>query len=420
MPDTRARSNTGNSVGSGLTLLLGVGLFLLSGCGGLTGFKGAEVPTETQVTLTGMVTRSDTSASVSGARVVFGGNVTTTAADGSYTFDKVLVTTRNRTRQTTTVTAYLSVSRNQFDAVVDELSFLTGESITHDVPLDPNPNSGTVTGKVVSAADTTPIADALVAIGEEELDTRLGRTASDGTFQITGLFPGLRPARIEKNGFLAFTGNVDVVDSSEGPVVDVGTIRMVPSSAHVSVSGTVQDGETGNGIVGALVAIADKSATTGASGAFTISDVPVGSQTVRASATGYISVEFGASIESPPTPLNIVLYRSGVDPPGSPYNLTGAVTLSDTPDASGVAVVAIEKSSGTTQDSATTNQTGVYKLFVPPSEYTVRASHAGYQSEERTVTIPPGGQAVSGVDFTLTRSAAVLSPKAKSIGRRRR
>jgi hypothetical protein len=124
-------------------------------------------------------------------------------------------------------------------------------------------------------------------------------------------------------------------------------------------------------------------------------------------------------ISSPPAPLHIVLFKSGVEPPGGPYNLTGRVTLSDNPDASGVTVVAVEKPSGVTQDSTTTTQSGIYRLFVPPSEYIVRASKPGYQTEEKSVTVPPGGQVVTGVDFTLSRSGTSSAVRKKRQTRTR-
>ncbi len=56
-----------------------------------------------------------------------------------------------------------------------------------------------------------------------------------------------------------------------------------------SISGRVTDRDTGNSISGASVAISGRSATTGADGSYTITDVPIGTYTASASASGYIS-----------------------------------------------------------------------------------------------------------------------------------
>lgn len=376
----------------------------LSGCGGLTGFTGV---TGTFATLSGKITDADTGSGLGGVRIVFGGNKTTTAADGTYTFRNVSVVTR----QQTTVTVALSVSLDQYDTYTQDVTFTSGDSLTQDVAIAPHPDSGTVSGKVASKGDNTAITNATVTIfpvGTEETDPEFSRrafTANDGTYQVTGLFPGDNNLKVAKSGFLTHAATL-VVFSGVNPALE--DIKLVPSSTSVHVAGTVKD-EDGNRVSGATVTIGGKSTTSGPTGAFTVNDVTVGLQTVKVTATGFLPVEFTTEIESPPNQLTIVLFKSGVEPPGGPFNLTGKVTLSNNSDASGVTVAATENGSGVVQDTATTGAEGVYRLFVPPSNYTVRAAKSGYQTQQQAVTVPPGGQVVSNVNFTLTPTAGPSS-----------
>lgn len=73
----------------------------------------------------------------------------------------------------------------------------------------------------------------------------------------------------------------------------LGATSQAHAQATGTISGTVVDARTGEGIVGAQVHIPDTSlgVITAANGEFILSNVPVGEQTVRMQSLGYEATE---------------------------------------------------------------------------------------------------------------------------------
>ena len=114
--------------------------------------------------------------------------------------------------------------------------------------------------------------------------------------------------------------------------------------------------------------------------------------------TGYISPD--------PSQFTLTVGQtiSGVDFNLEPENcyITGIVTTNGVTPLSGALVT-----NGT--KTTTTNTSGRYTLGVLAGTYTVRSSKEGYMSgTERKVTLTPG-QTLSGINFTLTPNASVIS-----------
>src|SRR5579871_4675965 len=84
-----------------------------------------------------------------------------------------------------------------------------------------------------------------------------------------------------------------------------------PQANYATIAGTVYDGTTGQPLTGASVVVDQVlSATTGANGAFTVPNVPLGPYTVVTTATGYTphtdtgNVTTGGQLQ-----LNVNLYK---------------------------------------------------------------------------------------------------------------
>lgn len=226
------------------------------------------------------------------------------------------------------------------------------------------------------------------------------------------MFSGEQPVTVQADGYLDFAGeNVTVIEAQVFSIPQ--PIELVPLGSTTTVQGVVRD-ENFQPIAGAVVTIGGVSGTTDANGAFSISGVAVGTQVVAASAEGYQSTSFTTEISPDMEPLTIVLFSGTATPPGLPYNLAGTVTLADAADASGVTVTLLRTDGQTVVDTFVTDSNGEYQFLEPPGTYIVRVTKQGYVGQERTVTIPPGGQVVQGVDFVLQVERSLSS--GRSVG----
>ena len=74
------------------------------------------------------------------------------------------------------------------------------------------------------------------------------------------------------------------------------------------------------------------------------------------------------------------------DPPQSPGNIRGKVTLEGTTNASG-AVVKLLYTSGSLYESRTTPSSGEYSIWAPIGTYKLRVEKSGYIASEQQVSI---------------------------------
>jgi hypothetical protein len=84
------------------------------------------------------------------------------------------------------------------------------------------------------------------------------------------------------------------------------------------------------------------------------------------------------------------------------------VTLLGRPDNSGATVTALHRDLGEIMDTDTTTSAGNYYLFVPPGPYRITVRY-GDKSIGRDVVLLGGGRILTGVDFTLSVSAASIA-----------
>ncbi len=141
----------------------------------------------------------------------------------------------------------------------------------------------------------------------------------------------------------------------------------VISGATYSISGTVLSG--GSGLINVVVSDGTRSATTNASGAYTITGVPNGSYTLTATKSGY-SISPGFTNPVVVSGANVT-GKNFTATQQQTYSISGTVLVGS----SGLSSVVV--SDGTR--SATTNASGAYTITgVPNGNYTLSATRSGY------------------------------------------
>lgn len=371
-------------------LLAGV---LLGGCGG-----GGGGSTPTTVTVRGQVLSDETpAAKLEGARVVLGGKVTHTDADGNFEFKDVAVTSRQ-----STVTVPLTVSKQGYGTLLDEVVDLPlgGDTTLDPVRLPPLTGTGTVTGKVVRDSDGAALVNVLVSVGVSGA-VQKGRTDDTGTFELSGVYTGEQPYRAEKDGYLSATGSVDNVIQGASTALSAD-IRLVASNAEVTVTGTVKD-EDGQPISGATVKVGTRTASTRTDGTYELTQVPVGTQTFTVTKDGYLDSSRPVDVTGQQGPVDFVLFTGDEEGsiPTNPFNLAGTVVDGGGSPLANVTVTASTEG-GSQVASFKTDATGKFYLFVPAGTYTLQAEDTAGKHVEQPVTLPSGGQIVTGITLTLS------------------
>jgi len=169
-----------------------------------------------------------------------------------------------------------------------------------------------------------------------------------------------------------------------------------------SVTGTVTNASGGAVIAGATVTDSGgPTATTNASGVYTLSGLAPGSHTLTASATGFTTSQpQTATVTAGQTTANINFALA-------PVPTTGAVTGTVTSAAGGTPITGatVSDSGGAT---TTTNASGVYTLSaLPPGSRNLTASASGFTSQTLAANVTVG-QTTQNVNFTLPVVAGPL------------
>ena len=126
---------------------------------------------------------------------------------------------------------------------------------------------GTISGQVTNAGDDSPIAGATVSDG-----TRATLTDAAGQYSIGDVPPGSYAVEASKDGYETASLTADVFSEAIA-VVNFSLNEIIVCG---SITGTVTDAGSGSPIAGATVTDGTRTTTTGASGEYTISDVPPG------------------------------------------------------------------------------------------------------------------------------------------------
>ncbi len=215
----------------------------------------------------GVVSDARTAAPIAGASVTCGAFLATTAADGTYLITQMPVGTGYA----------VSATANGYQGATSSgVSVSLGATTTVNLSL--TPLLGAISGTVRDSATQFPIISAAVsAAGQSATTDREGRyrfdTVGVGSYTVTASAAGYVGAS---------RSSVEVL-LNQTAVVDLN----LTATATGSVAGTVRDAGTQGPIASATVTCGAMSVKTDASGAYTLSGVPVGTYSIGAAAGGY-------------------------------------------------------------------------------------------------------------------------------------
>jgi hypothetical protein len=325
---------------------------------------------------------------------IIGGKTAVTAKDGKFTVRDI------PGAQTQPITISKTGYRTYDQA---ELPLNVQQPLQIALDFVGNDAYGTVKGKLLDDKTGKGIGRAEVKVGfifgGEVLDWFTGHTTEDGLFQISGVPVGQARVEVDLAGYAPFTQDILVITGDQTPEL---TLRLVAQETSVAVSGSVFDVEERTPVPGATVAVEGKQQITDGNGTFSFTAVASGARVFSVAANGYETAQRNVDVEPGMAPLQIGIARVGSGPPTPPYSLTGTVTLADQADASGVTVEATEEASGLVMDTAVSDQTAHYFLWIPAGSYVVTASKSGYQNTSQRTSLLPGE--IKTLDILLSRA----------------
>jgi hypothetical protein len=204
---------------------------------------------------------------IAGATVIWGGNSTTTAGDGTYNFNSIACGSQT-----------LTVSAPGFFSYIEQ-SFAPecGLNTTKDVAL--TPSIVTFSGRVYSWASGNP------SIGGASVQWGSYSTTTDplGNYSFTDVLCGNRTLTVSASGYLSYVADYD-------PGCNTASTKDVALTPTVlSFHGRVWSWGAGNPpIAGATVEWSSEITTTDANGNYSFTNIPCASTTIRVQAPGFI------------------------------------------------------------------------------------------------------------------------------------
>ncbi|MDZ7729954.1 MAG: carboxypeptidase regulatory-like domain-containing protein [Natrialbaceae archaeon] len=219
-------------------------------------------------------------------------------------------------------------------------------------------------------------------------------TAADGTYTI----PDVAPGTYNLTASLANYSDATATNVTVGPGEAVTDVNLTLVELNGTVSGTVTNSSDGTALANATVEVVGtgQTATTDATGNYTITNVTPGTYDVHADAPGYVAE----------TQTNVTVPANGsatanfsLDPADG--SITGTVL-----DDANTTVENVQIDAGNT--STTTDANGTYSLDVAFGNYTVTADKAGYDNDSATVTVNASATPVT-QNFTLVAQNGSIS-----------
>jgi hypothetical protein len=198
-------------------------------------------------------------------------------------------------------------------------------------------------------------------------------TSSGGAFSLSGLSAGAYSVTAVKSGYTLTPAARSVVVGPSATGVNFTALLNT-----YTISGTIR--VNGAGLPGVSVTDGTRSATTSASGQYTLSGAPSGAYTVTPAAAGYTFTPAARSVTVAASD------QTGVDftAASSTYRISGRITLNGSP-LSGVSVAVGAA-------TVTTDVAGYYEAAgLSPGSYAVQPARSGYafSPSTRTLTVGP-------------------------------
>jgi hypothetical protein len=259
----------------------------------------------------------------------------------------------------------------------------TGQTTNATITQGSAPTTGTITGTVTNSSGAA-LAGATVSGGGIS-----ATTASNGTYTLNNVNAGTVTVTASLAGYQ--TGSQSVNVTAGGTATANFSLTATTSSAG-TVTGKVTNISNGVALSGATVKWGSTTVTTSSTGIYTISNVTSGTQTLTASATGYLPRSLTVSVPSGGTAtLNFPLATAGKISVKA-VNSSGAADLGATVTISGGVIA--------TTVSGTTNSSGIFATnWIPIGTYTVTISESGHTTQSKSASVSPG--VTTTVNFTF-------------------
>jgi hypothetical protein len=317
--------------------------------GNITGVTFTAAASASTGTITGTVTNSGGSA-IAGATVSYSGGSTISAGNGTYTLSNVSV-------GTVSVTA----SATGYQGSTQSATVAANATTTQNFTL--STAAGAITGTVTNSGGSA-IAGATVSYSGGSTTS-----AGNGTYTLSNVPVGTISVTASATGYQSSTQSATVAANA------TTTQNFTLSTAAGAITGTVTS-SGGSAIAGATVSYSGGSTISAGNGAYTLSNVSVGTISVTATATGYQGSTQSATVAAnTTTTLNFKLSTAL----GS---ITGTVKANS--GGSAVAGATVSYSGGSTTSAGN----GTYTLSnVPLGAVSVTASATGYQSLTQSATV---------------------------------
>jgi hypothetical protein len=212
-------------------------------------------------------------------------------------------------------------------------------------------------------------------------------TDSYGNYTLTGIPVGTVQLVAAANGFQSATQNVAVY----GGKTTAANFVLAAAITNGTVTGKINNVSTGAILAETTVTWSGGSTTSNASGIYTLTNVPAGTQNITANKAGYLPRTLAATVTGgASTTLNIPLATGG--------KITVKVVAPSGAVVSG-ATITIKGGSLATTVTASTSTAGLFTTnWIPVGTYTVSIAKTGHTTQTKTVTIASG--ATGSLTFT--------------------
>jgi len=241
------------------------------------------------------------------------------------------------------------------------------------------PTTGSIAGTVTDAVTGATIAGAAVTDG-----TRSATSDANGGYSIANVPAGTYAVTATASGHNSASQSVQVTAGQ------TSTANFALSPPPGAIAGTVRDAATGATIAGAAVTDGTRSATTNASGGYSIANVSAGTYTVTATASGYNSASQSVQVTAGQTSTA----NFALSPPPPPGAIAGTVRDAVT----GATIAGATVKVGVA--STTTDASGQYVLSdLTEGSYTETVSASGYADVSQSVSVAIGQTTVVNVNL---------------------
>ena len=344
-------------------------------------------------TVTGFI-RDEALDPIAGATVTLAGVTATTGGDGAYTFNNVALGAQS-----------VSASATNFRAASASVTVIANQTTTQDFTL--LRLAGRIQGRITNAATGQPIANADIDL----LPFPLTFASSDagGNYLMNDVPMGQQVILATATGFYAKLAMVSVA-ADQTSTQDFALTPQVGT-----VTGIVFDNFS-QPVVGATVAVAGTNiaVATDAEGNYTLSNVPVGTQTLNVSAMGLRSTQATVNVANNETVYKDIYLQT----PTGAVRGTVRNAANNQPIAGASILVGIPF--GAVYYSAFTDASGNYALNdIPAGQLTIYAGADGFIAAQMTVAVvanqtttqnfaltPEGGGATTGTITGFVKNAA--------------